>query len=71
MKIILNPDREDWDSLCTRPGIESLDLCGTVSDILRSVKSGKDNAVRSLNQKFDGTPSGDLKVSVVDLFLKN
>jgi histidinol dehydrogenase len=67
MKIILNPDREDWDSLCTRPGIESLDLSGTVSDILRSVKSGKDNAVRSLNQKFDGTPSGDLKVSVVEL----
>jgi len=67
MKIILNPVREDWDLLCTRPGIEVTDLESTVRDIINSVRSDKDNAVKSLSKKFDGTTIGDLKVSVIEL----
>jgi histidinol dehydrogenase len=67
MKIVLNPVREDWDILCTRPGIEGADLESAVRDIINSVRSDKDNAVRNLSKKFDGTPPGDLKVSVIEL----
>jgi len=67
MKITLNPDRSYWNMLCTRPGIDTSELETAVKDIINSVKSGKDKAVQSLSQKFDGTPAGNLKVSVVEL----
>lgn len=67
MKIILNPHRSDWNMLCTRPGIDTTELENTVYEIIKSVKSGKDKAVQDLSQKFDGTPAGTLKVSVVEL----
>jgi histidinol dehydrogenase len=67
MNIILNPHRSGWNMLCTRPGIDTSELENAVTDILKSVKTGKDKAVQILSQKFDGTAPGDLKVSVVEL----
>lgn len=67
MKIIINPDRSEWNLLCTRPGIDTSELETTVKEIINSVKSGKDSAVQSLSQKFDSTPVVNLQVSVVEL----
>ncbi len=67
MKIILNPPRSEWNLLCTRPGIDTSELETTVKEIINKVKSGKDLAVQSLSKKFDGTPAGNLKVTVVEL----
>jgi len=67
MKIILNPQRSDWNMLCTRPGIDTSELETTVKEIINNVKSGKDKAVQSMSQKYDGTPTGNLKVSVAEM----
>jgi histidinol dehydrogenase len=67
MKLILNPHRSDWNMLCTRPGIDTSELETAVKEIISSVKSGKDRAVQSLSNKFDGTPAGNLKVSVAEM----
>jgi histidinol dehydrogenase len=67
MKIILNPQRSDWNKLCTRPGIDTSELETIVKEIINTVKSGKDKAVQSWSKKFDGTPAGNLKVSAVEL----
>jgi len=66
MKIILNPENESWELLCTRPGIEKTDLEKIVRAIIDGVKSGKDKAVQEYSAKYDGTPSGKLKVSAAE-----
>lgn len=67
MKIISNPDRSEWNLLCSRPGIDTSELETTVKEIINIVRSGKDSAVQNLSQKFDGTPAVNLQVSVVEL----
>jgi histidinol dehydrogenase len=63
MKIILLPEKETWDSLCIRPGIDKTDLEETVRIILNSVKTDKDTALFYYSQKFDGATNIRLKVS--------
>jgi histidinol dehydrogenase len=67
MKIILYPEYASWKLLCTRPGIEKTDLENSVRAIIDGVKSGKDKAVLEYSSKYDGTPSGKLKVSENEL----
>jgi len=66
MKIILNPEKVNWELLCTRPGIEKTDLENIVRTIINRVRSGKDKAVQEYSAKYDGTPSGKLKVSAAE-----
>jgi histidinol dehydrogenase len=63
MKIILLPEKQTWDSLCIRPGIDKTDLEETVRIILNSVKTDKDTALFYYSQKFDGATNIRLKVS--------
>lgn len=63
MKIILLPEKEKWDNLCIRPGIDRTDLEETVRIILNSVKTEKDTALLYYSQKFDGATNIRLKVS--------
>lgn len=67
MKIILNPERESWERLCLRPGIDKNDLANSVRDIMQSVKKDKDKALCSLSEKFDGVSPGNLKVSADEI----
>jgi len=63
MKTIILPEKGDWESLCKRPSIRKSDLEEMVSDILKKVRSGKDKAVISYSEKFDGVKSVNLKVT--------
>jgi len=67
MKIILNPEKVNWELLCTRPGIEKTDLENIVRTIINRVRSGKDKAVQEYSAKYDGTPSGKFKVSEAEI----
>lgn len=62
MKTLVFPDKGTWDELCRRPEIARNDLENTVLDIIKRVKSEKDNAICFFSEKFDGVPSGNLKV---------
>jgi len=63
MKTILYPEKENWDDLCKRPGINVTDLEDIVRDIITRVKSDKDKAIRYFSDKFDKVIPCDLKVS--------
>ena len=67
MKIILYPEKESWDKLCRRPGIDKTDLGNVVRDIIDKVKSEGDDAVYHFTRKFDGVVSANLKVSAKEL----
>jgi len=63
MRTILLPEKENWETLCKRPGIDKTDLEDSVKAIINSVKTEGDKAVNFFSDKFDGTPPGNLKVS--------
>jgi len=67
MKIIRNPEREKWDTLCRRPSIERSALEDTVRDILNRVKSSGDRALSDLSEKFDGVVLKSLRVSASEI----
>jgi histidinol dehydrogenase len=67
MKIILNPQKEDWNFLCSRPQIDSIELDTVVKEIISSVNAGKDKALQDLSQKYDAIPPGNLKVMASEL----
>lgn len=63
MKIILNPEREKWNSLCRRPSIERSGLEDIVRSILNKVKSTGDRALFDLSELYDGVVLKSLRVS--------
>lgn len=67
MKIILFPEKESWNTLCKRPGIDKTDLEEVVRGIINGVKSDMDNAIHCFSEKFDGLPPGNLKVSLSEI----
>ena len=67
MKVILYPERKEWDSLCRRPTIDRSGLDDVVRDILVRVKSTGDRAIYQLSEKFDGVKMNDLKVPVSEI----
>jgi len=67
MNTILFPEKESWDSLCKRPGIDKKDLEETVRSIINMVKSERDNAINYFSDKFDGVIPVDIKVSEAEI----
>ncbi len=67
MKVIFFPERESWELLCKRPGIDSSDLTDVVRSIINHVKSEADKAIYYYSDKFDGTPKGNLQVSSTEI----
>ena len=67
MKVILYPERKEWDSLCRRPTVDRSGLDDVVRDILVRVKSTGDRAIYQLSEKFDGVKMNDLKVPVSEI----
>jgi len=63
MKTIYYPEKNNWDTLCIRPEIDKTNLEEAVKEIINRVKSEKDKAIYYFSEKFDGIPSGSLKVS--------
>ncbi|MDO9580524.1 MAG: histidinol dehydrogenase [Bacteroidales bacterium] len=67
METIIFPERERWETISKRPGIDKSDLEDTVKDIIGRVKTEGDNAVGLFSEKYDGVPQGSLKVSSAEI----
>jgi histidinol dehydrogenase len=71
MKTILFPEKEIWDDLCLRPGIERDDLDATVRSIIKSVRKEGDKALRFFSEKFDRNYLNSLKVENEELMVSS
>ncbi len=67
MKLVYFPEKESWETLCRRPGIDKNDLIDVVRGIINGVKSEADKAIRYYAGKFDGVSPGELKVSSAEI----
>ncbi|MEE3999017.1 histidinol dehydrogenase [Tenacibaculum sp. FZY0031] len=67
MKIIKNPVRQTWNSLCKRATLSENSLQETVQTILNDVKLNKDKALKKYTQLFDGVSLTELQVSREEL----
>ncbi len=67
MKIIKNPARQTWNSLCKRATLSENSLQETVQTILNDVKLNKDKALKKYTQLFDGVLLTELQVSREEL----
>ncbi|HUX94262.1 MAG TPA: histidinol dehydrogenase [Bacteroidales bacterium] len=63
MKTILFPEKEKWETLCTRPGIKRSDLESVVKDIIEGVRNNGDEALLYYTEKFEGVKPDRLKVT--------
>jgi histidinol dehydrogenase len=63
MKIINNPSKSEWPTLCERPQMELDYLEGAVTNVLNRVKKSGDEAIRELTLQFDKVDIEQLHVS--------
>ena len=62
MRIINNPKRDDWPELLQRPAADIVEIASAVREILERVRTGGDDALRSLTREYDGVDLADLRV---------
>ena len=62
MKIIINPERKDWERLLKRPQHDTSSLNEIVSGVLNEIKNEGDDAVRRYELKFDKADLKELAV---------
>ncbi|AZJ35860.1 histidinol dehydrogenase [Tenacibaculum singaporense] len=63
MKIIKNPAKQTWESLCKRTTINEKSLQETVQTILNDVKNNKDKALTKYAQLLDNVSLSSFKVT--------
>ncbi|MCU0369350.1 MAG: histidinol dehydrogenase [Cyclobacteriaceae bacterium] len=63
MKIITNPSRLQWNTLCERPQIELEFLDSAVKNILNRVRKSGDEALKELTAQFDKASITNLEVT--------
>ena len=66
MRRVINPSRDKWEALCSRPSDNNMEIEQTVISILKSVKENGDNALREFSLRYDGVDT-DLAVSAEEL----
>jgi histidinol dehydrogenase len=67
MKIIINPQQKDWKQILKRPALDNSSLEAKVADILRSVKSDGDDAVKKFTKQFDGVEVDQLQITETEI----
>jgi histidinol dehydrogenase len=67
MKIILNPARDTWGSLCKRPLLDRSGLEDIVAGILKKVKCDGDRALYDLSEKLDSAVLKNLRISSAEI----
>ncbi|MEO8720135.1 MAG: histidinol dehydrogenase [Ginsengibacter sp.] len=65
--IIINPPRNDWSGLMSRPQIDSKDLNGTVLNIINTVKAQGDVAMKNFSLQFHGFAPANLWVTADEI----
>jgi len=67
MKTILYPGREEWETLCERPHLDTRQLQATVAAVLSDVKERGDEAVLDYEERFDRVRLSALAVSEAEM----
>lgn len=67
MKVINNPPKSQWPSLCQRPQIELDFLDGSVKNILNRVRKSGDEALKELTLQFDKVQIEELQVTTTEI----
>lgn len=67
MQTFINPSREKWAAIITRPQLAHDDLKNKVSSILKDIKLNGDDAVKKYCLQFDGVVLDNFKVSDIEL----
>lgn len=67
MKVIINPPKSQWPSLCQRPQIELDFLDGSVKNILNRVRKSGDEALKELTLQFDKVQISGLEVTTDEI----
>jgi histidinol dehydrogenase len=67
MKVIINPPKSQWPSLCQRPQIELDFLDGSVKNILNRVRKSGDEALKELTFQFDKVQVNELQVTTAEI----
>jgi histidinol dehydrogenase len=67
MKVIINPPKSQWPSLCQRPQIELDFLDGSVKNILNRVRKSGDGALKELTLQFDKVQISELQVTTAEI----
>ncbi len=67
MRKLLNPSAAGLAAALTRPYAGNIEIDMIVREILASVKSGGDDAVRAYSVKFDGYTSASLRVEASEI----
>lgn len=63
MKTLLEPQKQDWESLCKRPTFNAIDLTEKVTEILQTVKKQGDSSLFNYTEQFDRVRLNSLSVS--------
>ncbi|MBN8787040.1 MAG: histidinol dehydrogenase [Terrimonas sp.] len=63
MKVIINPERKDWNALVKRPSLDTSSLKNSVMEVLNAVRQKGDEALKAFTKKFDGAEIEDFRVS--------
>jgi histidinol dehydrogenase len=67
MRIIENPQIQDWSTILERPTQSVKDIEAIVEEVFSSVKVAKDAAVKSYTERFDKVTLSDMLVSKSEL----
>lgn len=67
MKVYINPAKEQWSQLCTRPSIELEFLDSTVKNIINRVRTSGDDALREFALRYDKVQLGSLEVTQAEI----
>lgn len=63
MKTYINPNRNDWQTICKRPSSRASQVRTTVSEILEAVQERGDEAVSDFSLRFDGAIPASVRVA--------
>ena len=67
MKIVNNPPKQEWPTLCQRPQIELDFLESTVKNVLVRVKNSGDQALKEITAQFDKVDLTVLAVTSIEI----
>ncbi len=67
MKIVNNPPKQEWPSLCQRPQMELDFLESTVKNVLVRVKNSGDQALKEITAQFDKVNLSEIEVSAIEI----
>ncbi len=67
MKIYINPDKNNWAELLSRPVADNSAIISTVQSVLDDVRQNGDAAIRKYEKQFDKADLDSLKVSDAEI----